>query len=125
MGKNIIVDTNMLFVPIREKFELFKELSYNYPSSEIVVLKDSIDELEKLDKKGVSDAKIAKENILKQGIRIVDVGIGGDVDSKIVAYAKKHNAFIVTSDKTLKERAKKAGLSCLAFYKSRKKLVVA
>ncbi|VVB76260.1 Uncharacterised protein [Candidatus Tiddalikarchaeum anstoanum] len=127
LGKNrteIILDTNILFVPIRDKFDIFSEIRYNYPNSELVVLKESLNELEKLEKNGITEAVMAKENVLKLGIKIIDVIGEKDVDSKILSYAKKQNAFIVTGDKILRERAKKEGLTCLAFYKSRKKIVV-
>jgi rRNA-processing protein FCF1 len=124
LGKDIIIDTNMLLIPIKEKFDIFSELRNYEPGVSILVLKDSVLELEKLEKEGLTEAKLAKENILKQGIRIVDVSGQGDIDGKILAYAKKHNAFIATNDKELKGQAKTAGISCLAYYKSRKRIVV-
>ncbi len=90
----------------------------------IIVLKDTLDELKKLENKGVYDAKLALENVLKQKVQILDIEGGSDVDTKILNAAVKHNAFIATNDKLLRKRAKSKGLSTLAYNKSKKRIMV-
>ena len=121
-----MLDTNFLFLPFVYNFDLIKELNFSFPGKkDIVILKDSINELEKLKNKKIKYAKIVIENILKQKIRIDSININEkDIDTKILKYAKKHNAFIATNDKKFKEIAKKNMLNVIIFNKSKKKIMV-
>jgi rRNA-processing protein FCF1 len=87
------------------------------------VLKDSIEELKKLELEGVKDAKIALENVIKQKVKVLTTNSVKDVDEKILRAAKKQNAFIATNDKVLRKRAKQEGISTLAWNKSKKRLM--
>lgn len=70
-------------------------------------------------------SKLVIENVLKQKLKIDSIDIEEkDVDTKILKYAKKYNAFIATTDKELKKRAKKNMLSVIIFNKSKKKMMV-
>lgn len=120
----IILDTNILFIPIKDKFDIFNELKHAYSDVELIILKDSLMELEKLHIKGIKYAKMAKENVLKQKIKKINIVGNEDVDTKIINTAKKQNAFIATIDKNLRKRAKQEGITCLAYQKSKKKFVV-
>lgn len=91
---------------------------------EVIILKDSIKELEKLEKEGVKDAGLALENVIKQKIKIISIKGVKDVDWKIINTAEKQNAFIATNDKLLRKHAKKKGISTLAWSKSKKRIMV-
>ena len=109
----------MLIVQVDYKIDLVKQLKSLFPGKkEIMVLKEVIQELEKL------GANLALENVLKQKLKVLDIPGPRDVDEKIISSAKEQNAFIATNDKLLREKAKKQGISCLAFNKSKKRLMV-
>ncbi|MBN1923801.1 MAG: hypothetical protein JW791_03505 [Nanoarchaeota archaeon] len=115
----------MLLLQVREKVDFVNQLKELFPGrKEVLVLKDSISELEKLEKKGLKYAKLALENVLKQKVKVLDIQGGTDVDTNILNAALKQNAFIATNDRLLRKQAKDKGLSTLAFNKSKKKIVV-
>ena len=118
-------DTNFLFVPIREKIDIFTQIKESFPGKkEMIVLQDSIMELEKLKNKGIKDAELALENLLKQKVNVVSIEGVKDVDTKILNFAIKQNAFIATNDKELRKRAKEAGVQSLVFNQGKKRITV-
>jgi rRNA-processing protein FCF1 len=128
MGRNIIkilFDTNFLFIPIREKIDIIFEIKHEFEGiKEFFIIKESIDELKKLQKRGIKDANLAVENILKQEIKILDIDGPKDVDDKIISTALKQNAFIATIDKGLIKKAKSKGLKIIGYNKSKKRTMV-
>lgn len=121
----ILLDTNMLFINVRDKVDIKKQLNQDYPGKkEIIVLKDSLEELKKLKDKGVRDSLLALENVKKQGFKVLKTEGVKDVDTNIINTAKKQNAFIATNDKVLRKRAKEEGISTMAWVKSKKKIMV-
>lgn len=128
MGRDtvkIIFDTNFLFIPIREKVDIIFDIKHEIAGiKEFFIIKESIDELKKLEKRGIKDAKIAVENILKQEIKILDIDGPKDVDDKIIFAALEQNAFIATIDKGLIEKAKSKGLKIIGYNKSKKRTMV-
>jgi rRNA-processing protein FCF1 len=128
MGRNsikILFDTNFLFIPIREKVDIIFDIKHELEGNkEFFILKESIEELKKLQKKGIKDANLAVENILKQEIEILDISGPKDVDDKIISAALEQNAFIATIDKELIKKAKSKGLKIIGYNKSKKRTMV-
>jgi rRNA-processing protein FCF1 len=104
--KTIIPDTNTLMAIGQFKLDIFSELEricdFKY---EIVVLDRIVEELEKI-RKGKESAKLALAVIRQKGIKIIKTE-GGHVDDILVELAKEE-AIIITQDRELKERIKKA-----------------
>jgi rRNA-processing protein FCF1 len=128
MGRDtikIIFDTNFLFIPIREKVDIFLDIKHEFEGNkEFLVLKESLEELKKLKNRGVTDVNLAVENVLKQEIKILDINGPKDVDDKIIWAALKHNAFIATIDRGLIQKAKSKGLKIIGYNKSKKRTMV-
>jgi len=129
MGRDtlkIIFDTNFLILQVKEKVDLFSQIKQDFSGKkEFFILIESLKELQKLKGKGLINAKVALENILKQEIKILDIKGGPtDVDDKIVRSALKQNAFIATLDKELIIKAKSKGLKIVGYNKSKKKAMV-
>lgn len=128
MGRDIIkiiFDTNFLFIPIREKVDIIFDIKHELPGvKEFFIIKESIEELKKLQKKGIKDANLAVENILKQEIKILDIDGPKDVDDKIIFAALEQNAFIATIDRELIKKAKSKGLKIIGYNKSKKRTMV-
>ncbi len=122
VGDNImkvVLDTNFLFLPFYEHFDIVSEIKKKYSGAKIIVLEDVINELAKLKRKEVN------EYISKRKIRIVDYNIDEkDVDKKILKYADEHNAFIGTMDKDLKKKAFSKNIKIISFLKSKKRLII-
>jgi rRNA-processing protein FCF1 len=129
MGRDtlkIIFDTNFLILQVKEKVDLFSQIKQDFlGEKEFFILIESLKELQKLKDKGLINAKVALENVLKQEIKILDIKGGPiDVDDKIIHTALKQNAFIATLDKELIIKAKSKGLKIVGYNKSKKKAMV-
>jgi len=128
MGRDtikIIFDTNFLFIPIREKVDIIFDIKHEFEGiKEFFILKESLEELKKLKNRGIRDADLAVENILKQEIKILDIDGPKDVDDKVIAAALGQNAFIATIDKELIKKAKSKGLKIIGYNKSKKRTMV-
>lgn len=129
MGRDnlkIIFDTNFLILQVKEKVDLFSQIKQDFlGEKEFFILIESLKELQKLKDKGLINAKVALENVLKQEIKILDIKDGPtDVDDKIIHTALKQNAFIATLDKELIIKAKSKGLKIVGYNKSKKKAMV-
>jgi len=128
MGRNnikILFDTNFLFIPVRENIDIISDIKHEFEGSkEFFIIKESLEELKKLQERGIKDAKLAVENVLKQEIKILDIDGPKDVDDKIISTALKQNAFIATIDRELIKKAKSKGLKIIGYNKSKKRTMV-
>jgi rRNA-processing protein FCF1 len=121
----IILDTNFFFLPFYEHFDVVNELRKFFPKASMVILEEVLDEVDKLEKRGVKWAGLVKEYIKKRKIRVVRYGVDEfEVDKKILKYAGEHNAFIGTIDKDLKKKAVSKNIKIISFLKSKKKLII-
>ena len=119
----IILDTNFLFLPFYEHFDVVLELKKLHPKAEIIILDDVIREVEKLKKENVKWAGLAEEYIKIKKVKKAHYGEEISVDEKILKYAEEHNAFIGTIDKDLKKKAVSKKIKIITFLKSKKKLL--
>ena len=105
----VAVDTNMLLVPFQFGVDVFEEIRRLVPGAKIVVLKNSIGELDKIAKQGVKERKyvvLAKKLLDVNRVEIINRG--GSVDSELLRLAKE-GVIIATNDKELKRKVWDAG----------------
>ncbi|RLE83039.1 MAG: hypothetical protein DRJ52_01130 [Thermoprotei archaeon] len=104
--KIILIDLSFLITAITNKIDinywLRREYGKNY---ELVILRDSIEELENISKKNKSKIrKVFKliEKFIETHCRIENYNSKYEpVDMKIIEYAKKHRCIVATNDKYL------------------------
>ena len=105
----VAVDTNMLLAPFQFGVDVFEEIRRLVPGAKIVVLKNSIGELDKIAKQGVKERKyvvLAKKLLDVNRVEIINRG--GSVDSELLRLAKE-GVIIATNDKELKRKVWAAG----------------
>ena len=105
----VAVDTNMLLAPFQFGVDVFEEIRRLVPGAKIVVLKNSIGELDKIAKQGVKERKyVALAKKLLDVNRVEIINRGGSVDSELLRLAKE-GVIIATNDKELKRKVWDAG----------------
>jgi uncharacterized protein len=112
--EEIYLDTNFLLIPIQFKVDIFEEIERicHFPKK-ICVLKESIDELNKivLTQKGLDKAaarialQIIDKKVKQKSLNITAFSKELKVDDILVELAKS-GAIIATQDKELKKRIK-------------------
>lgn len=121
--KTIILDTNALMAVSQFKIDIFSEIDkvvdFKY---EITILDKSLDELKKIIKeqkgKHQQQAKLALEIVKKKKIKQIETK-EGKVDDLLVRLSKE-GAVVVTQDKELKKRIKKARGDLITIRQKRK-----
>lgn len=113
--QKILLDTNFLMIPGSLNVDIFDELRRLNPSAEVLVLKDSLRELEGIEKdsglrrKDRQAAKLALQLVsakqIKKQIKVIDANSdSGFVDDEIVEFAVKNRVAVATQDSELKKR---------------------
>jgi len=112
----IILDTNFLFVPYLFKIDILDEF-YNIinTSFEILILKDSIEELKRKlmnikSEKQRKEIEMALEYAKNFKVIDVDFNKSLSVDDKIVEFALLNNCIVATNDKELRKKLKRLGI---------------
>jgi len=110
----VAIDTNMLLAPFQFGVDIFEEIRRLVPEAKIVVLKNSIEELDKIAKQGVKERKyvILAKKLLDVN-RVEIICRSGSVDSELVQLAKD-GIIIATNDKELKKKVWEAGGQVMA-----------
>jgi len=107
----IILDTNFLVIAVKQKIQIFEQIEELYPSSEIIIPSQVIEELNKLKKNKAlkiierEAAELSLELIKKKSISNVKF-ITSDTDAGIIRYATKNDIVVGTLDRELKARIK-------------------
>jgi rRNA-processing protein FCF1 len=117
----VLLDTNALTLPVQFKIDLFGELGRLLGSFEPLVLKESLQELERLANGRGKDAAAAQVGIaLSERCTIMESDpMPGTVDEKIVRFAKRSRAAVVTNDAALKEILKEQGIQVISMRRMR------
>ena len=117
----VLLDTNALTLPVQFKIDLFGELGRLLGSFEPLVLMESLQELERLAKGRGKDAAAAQVGIAlsKRCIIVESDPMPGTVDEKIVRFAKRSRAAVVTNDAALKEILKEQGIQVISMRRMR------
>jgi len=107
--RKVVLDTNFLMIPGHFGIDIFEELQkrLDFPFK-VYVLRQTLDELESIIKKGSGKdktaARIAEQLIKTQNINIIDYG-EDYVDDTLVKLSEQ-DYIIATQDKELKARIK-------------------
>jgi len=112
----ILMDTNFLLIPFKERIDIYDEINFQFPDSELFTLKSCVKELEKLKQKAAID-------LLKQKKVKVLNSEKGDVDKNIVYYAENENMVVATVDRRLREELKVKGVAYI-YLRQRKFLKI-
>lgn len=126
----VLVDTNAWIAGIRQKIDIFEELSHLFGEYELLIPSFIVEELEKVaknTKKGRDKmaARLALELIKSSKIKILQIKPKTkDIDSEIVDLikdirAKNEKIALITNDAFLQSRAKKEGVIVCAWKKER------
>lgn len=108
----IILDTNFMIAPIDMKIDIFEELK----GYELITIEECMQELRRIRPKTV--------DFIKKNISVVQESLKShEVDDKIIEFAAKHNAYIATSDKNLKAKAKALNIP-VVFIRQKKYVVI-
>ncbi len=105
----VVLDTNMLLVPLQFGVDVFDEIQRLVPGAEMAVVRGTLDELERIASRGGRDARyarLARRMVDLKGLTVLEVG--GPVDPALVSLAKE-GAIIATNDRILKKKVWVAG----------------
>lgn len=121
----ILIDTNILIYAGKDNIDLFKLIKDNFPNAEVIIPEEVIFEVKKMKEnaKKLKEKKAASlilQIINKNYIKKIRLG-EGDVDDLLLEEALKRKAAIITSDKTLKQKLKKANVKTI--YLKQKKIL--
>ena len=123
----ILIDTNTLIYAANSKIDLFTIIKETFTEAEIIIPKEVIEELKKIkeDARKMSDKRAASlilQIINKRYIKKIEMG-DGNVDDLLIKEASERKAAVITSDKNLKQKLKKANIKTI--YLKQKKILEA
>ncbi len=111
-----------MLVAVADGFDLFGQLADEFPHFTPAVMQGTIRELKNLQNSGTGAqkraAKLAQELVSRQHLNIVPQSVT-HVDDAILALATQTGSVIVTQDKALQQRARKAKIPVLAMRSKR------
>jgi rRNA-processing protein FCF1 len=96
-------------LPVRTRFPLVTEVGRIRPGARLLVLSSVLSELDRLGARGVPGARAAAA--FAKTFPVVPTGSRGD--PAIVEEAVRRHAWVVTADRALAERLRRAGVSVL------------
>jgi rRNA-processing protein FCF1 len=117
----VLLDTSLLLIMVSKPLNLIEELEETLGKAELLVLEDTVKELEVISKnvpiKRSKQAKLAL-NFVK-GIGHISCSCEGSVDDKILSYAIENGLAVATMDKELIKRARAMGLTVITLREDR------
>ena len=106
--RRVILDSNFLFIPFQFKIDIFEELGSLIGKLEPVVLSTTMEELERLSKKGSDKTRRSALSALKLTERCIVVNVERGptetYDDVILRKAKEWNCAAATNDRELRRR---------------------
>jgi rRNA-processing protein FCF1 len=119
--RRILLDTSFILTLASKPLNLIEELEDIFGKVELLVLDDTIKELEVISKrssiKKAKQAKLALDFATK--LKRIAYDCEGSVDDKILRYAKENGLIVITMDKELKKRLKAINLSTITLRENR------
>lgn len=112
--KQVLIDTNFLFIPFRFKIDVFSEIKNIIGEYEAVLSNIIVRELEGLASgsgKHAREAKLALSMLRQKNIRIVETQT--PADEWIYDYAVENKAIVATNDSELAKKLKKQGIKVI------------
>ncbi|OYT61473.1 MAG: nucleotide-binding protein [Thermofilum sp. ex4484_15] len=128
MGKveKVLLDTNALLLPYLGKVDVISNLREITEGKYLpLVLLDTVYEvLNKIARGTPSEVRKFRLalDLVEECIIVKSPPWPPNVDSKIVAYALENRCSVLTNDRELRRRLRRAGLSCIYYRESRKRL---
>jgi rRNA-processing protein FCF1 len=123
--RQVILDTNFLFLPFRFKIDVLRELDYLVEASHrFVVSSMTLKELKKIGKRVGKDgmaARLALKLVEANRGRIDVIESAEHVDDWIVAYSSENRAIVCTNDSELRRRLRAHDIKVITM-KSKSKL---
>ena len=122
----VLLDSNLLFLPHRQKIDVFSEIQDIVPEThEIVTLSTVVSELERLKEMKSEDgvaARIGLELLRRNNVRVIEAE--GQADESIIKFAleNKRDVIVCTNDVRLKNQLNKKGIQ-LILMRSKNHLV--
>jgi len=114
-GKTVILDTSAIMMLFEFHIDLEDELTKLIGRYQIIIPRRILEELEFLSKNGKGKqkniAKPALELVKQKKYEIFDEDIKGDGDRVVFCLAKRLNGIVVTNDRELRNKIKKASLN--------------
>ncbi|MGQ9718892.1 MAG: PIN domain-containing protein [Nitrososphaerales archaeon] len=111
----VLLDASLLIIMASKPLNLIKELEETLGKTELLVLEDTINELEAINKmvltKKSKQAKLALDFV--KGIGHVSYSREGSTDDKILSYAIENELAVATMDKELRRRSRAMGLTVI------------
>lgn len=107
----IIIDTNFWVIPFTIGIDILQEIdSIVHEKHEIMVLKDSFEELKKIESRQAGTALSWIETLLKRkALKIVEFPSKVPVDDQLIELGKKQDVIIATQDKELSDKLRAQG----------------
>ena len=119
----ILIDTNTLIYAAKDKVDLFSLIKNQFPHAEIIIPEEVILEIKrvKANAKKLKERKAASLILqIMKNIPIKKIVMGqGNVDNLLAKEALMRKAAVLTYDKLLKQKLKKAGIRTI-FLKQKK-----
>lgn len=121
----IIIDTNILVYSAKEKIDLFKLINKEYPHAKIIIPEEVLQEINRISEsadklKERSAAKLILKILEIKNFKKINMG-RGEVDTLLIEKGLSREAFVLTADKFLKGKLKKAGVKTI--YLKQKRLI--
>jgi rRNA-processing protein FCF1 len=123
----VILDTSALFI-VAENLATLDSIYETTSECEVAVIRNVVEELENIAKRGHGRKALLAEWILQNLIpkfKVLDTGFQGRADDAILDYAcelmkRGMRSIVVTSDGEVKERALRKGIEIIVYRESEK-----
>ncbi len=118
----VLLDTNFVLAVLNYKRDVLEEIKDLFDEKvEFYFLKEALSELGNVKK---FRFKKIKEWMEKRGVKIIEAGIPGKLDDKILFFAKKNGMAIATLDKRLRKYALSEGILVITMTKGGRLTIV-
>ena len=118
--QKVVLDTNALLIPGRDKVDIFEEITALVGSYEAIVPSVVVDEWNRLASGKGKAAEYAKVGLgLLFKATVVPRGISKPVDDALVDFARENNASVFTNDRELKQKLESAGVPVIYWRQRR------
>ena len=108
MVYKVLLDTNFLLIPSQFGVDIFEGIRAKLDVAyELEVLRQTVDELEKLRQEGNAHAKVALSLLEAKKIKIISYAPKSYADDALAELGKDEKVYVATQDKGLKRRVKK------------------
>jgi len=114
-GKIVVLDTSAIFMLFEFSINLESELTRLVGKYKIVIPKPILDEITLLSEKGKEKKRQFAKPALKliEGYEIVKTDNVESGDDSVICLAQKYDGIVVTNDRELRKRLKKANLKAI------------